>query len=71
MAAAVKRKMHLERQMDVHGAGEKRQNTQRETDDEAEQIKIGPGHATPQDAASVCRCASWNSKRGRFTRGGF
>jgi len=43
--------MHLERQMDVNGAREKRENAQREPDDKAEQINIRPGHATPQNAA--------------------
>jgi hypothetical protein len=55
----------------VHGAREKRQNAQRETDHETEQIKIGPGHATPRNAALLCGRVSWNSKRAVFTADGF
>lgn len=36
----VKWQVHLERQMDVNGAGQKRKDAERESDDEAEKIKI-------------------------------
>src|SRR5713101_2639333 len=43
--------------MDVDRAREKRQHAEREAHDEAEEIKIRPGHTAPR-AHSLC--ASWN-----------
>ena len=44
---AVKGQVHLERQMDVHRASQKRKHAERESHQEADQVKIGPGHKTP------------------------
>src|SRR5260370_7378787 len=53
----VKGQVHLEGKMDVDRAREKRQHAEREAHDEAEEIKIRPGHTAPR-AHSLC--ASWN-----------
>src|SRR5258708_5072054 len=53
----VKRQVHLEGKMDVDRAREKRQHAERETHDEAEEIKIRPGHTAPRAHSP---CASWN-----------
>jgi hypothetical protein len=37
---AVKRPVHLERHVDVHGTGKKRKQTQRETHDEAAKVQV-------------------------------
>jgi hypothetical protein len=66
VAAEVKRQMHLERKMYVHGAREKRENAQREPNDEAEQINIRPGHATPQNAALLFTLRELEFETGPF-----
>src|SRR4029077_18036843 len=53
----VKGQVHLEGKMDVDRAREKRQHAEREAHDEAEEIKIRPGHTAPR---AHSRCASWN-----------
>src|SRR5258708_20338598 len=45
---AMKWQVPLERQMEVHRAGQKRKNAQRKAYKEAEKIKIRPGHGTPR-----------------------
>src|SRR5437016_6802488 len=45
---AMEWQVHLERQMDVDRAGQKRKNAQREAHQEAEEIKVRPGHGTPR-----------------------
>src|ERR1700730_6385763 len=44
----VKRQMHLEGKMNVDSAREKRKHAEREAHDEAEKIKIRPGHTAPR-----------------------
>src|SRR5713101_5138775 len=53
----VKGQVHLEGKMDVDRAREKRQHAEREAHDEAEEIKIRPGHTAPRTHSL---CASWN-----------
>src|SRR5215467_1601702 len=45
---SVKRKAHLERQLDVYGARQEREHAKKEADQETEQIKIRPVHKTPR-----------------------
>src|SRR5882762_7512675 len=56
----VKGQVYLEGKMDVDRAREKRQHAERETHDEAEQVKIRPGHTAPR---AHHPCASWNPVR--------
>ena len=58
---ARKGNVHFEGQVDVHGAGEKRNRHQGKAHQEAEEIEVRPSHKAPRNAAP--RCVDWNPRR--------
>src|SRR5450432_5286 len=67
---AMKWHMHPEGKMDVDRARQKRKHAERESHQEANQVKIGPGHKTPRNCTVVTgdRHAARNSKRNHTAR---
>ena len=47
VARAMKWQVHIEGQMNVHGARKKRKHAERKSHDETKKIKIGPEHRAP------------------------
>src|SRR5207247_11298495 len=61
MMRTVKGQMHLERKMNVNRARQERKHAEGEAHEEAEEIKIRPGHKSPRTRHLLCatsRCAA-------------